>query len=371
LELQSEPLERSVSERQVLADVRSLYERSLPELLRKRRVFSFTPDKQQRIKEQINIEIDNEEWSVRRDPLQKLSFLAAGMYLLTRLYRKLNLDDPSVLGLIEHLDEDISANVRDLSTFDLFSNYRMLLDGFLFGTGWPERFSARRLAHIVGSRAHNLILASCYDNNRCFFYVHGTAELSSDDLKQVSPRDFKLFRQLGIDSAFIDVMTGSEQPHLDPNRVDGLDFIREGLGVFTNLPRLRTLVNGSLFGGPLPSRPVGIPMFHLRKTLTPGCVYIEFRNLHPMKFKGLDRYPAQFLMVDAPNGSLNVVYLAHLMPLARDLGRLMDICMHAGAELVSAVKRGEQWVKDRDADHMDQRFLSMFQHLWDGYVWLP
>lgn len=371
LELQSEPLERGVSEKQVLDDVRALYERNLPELLNGGWVGSFTPKKQQRIKEQINIEIDDESAPVRRDAVEKLSFLAAGMYLLTRLYPDLDLGDESVHGLVEHLDSDITDNVRDLKTFDLFSNYRMLLDGFLFGTGWPELLSPNRLANIVGSRAHNVILASCWDNNRCFFYIHGTAKLTSAEMKRVSPRDFLLFRQLGIDSAFIDVMTGDVQPHLHPDRVENLEFIRDGLAVFTNLPRLRSFVRGALHGSPMPTGPVEIPMFHLRKTLSEGCVYMEFRNLHPLKFKKLPRYPAQFLMVDSPQGPLNVVYLSHLMPLTRDLGRLMDIAMHVGARLIEDIQRREDWVARRDAEEMDRRFSGMLQHYLDAYVWLP
>ncbi len=364
LELVSEPFDDGYSARQFTEDARGLYRRGLSSLLKSGVAGAYNPAKRQLINEQLSIELDDTRWKARVDPLQKLAWLGCGFYLLTRLREHLSPPDTHVGTLIEVLDRDFVVQGRALQNYDLFRSYRLLLDGYFFGT--PSALDWEGLQRILCSRVHTAVLCCDYDNDRSYCLVHGEARLEPDDFQPLRREDFALFRHFGIDSRLLDLVLGEAQPHLDRRRHERHELLRDGLRQLCDLDLLESTLRAALDGGPV-GRAVSLPLCHPRKSATPGCVYVEWRALRRLRLAMPDRYPTRFLAVEGPDGPLEVIFFDHLHKMAHDLATLMDVAIIAGSEWADAAQSGDFGVRERDFDRVASRFAPRLDYLLRTY----
>lgn len=371
LELVTRPLDDRYTERAYLRDARMLYQRSLAELLDRDLLRAWPGTGQQGLMEQTNIEIDDVRWPKRVDPLRKLSWLSAGVFLLTRLHRRLSGLEPSLSALLGYLDADLRANFRAPHRFDMLTNHRMLFEAWFRGAS--ADLSLRRLQRMVRERALIAALIAHYDNDACTYYVHGTVPLTARELRALTPSDLALLRSLGIDALLIDVLTGRPQPHVVPDlaRRRRAAFLREGLGWFCDLPPLSETVEACVFGGTPPVDTVDLPLFHLRKHHAPGSTYIEFRGIHGLKNLRTPRYRYQYLDIPSRHGAMQVVWIGHLHALTADLRRLLDVAIQVGCRFTRDILDGHPEIRSRDLEAVEARYLPMAAYLLDHLEPIP
>lgn len=366
LELVSDPFDSTYTTGGFRKDLQVLYGEQLAHLLDAGIVAAYREGRQQRVKEQLSIEIDNQAFPWHRDAMEKLRWLSLGVYLLTTFRSQIHAPDAHTNRLLDMLVEDTTKNLRRPTYYDLFTNERLLLDGYFFGP--TRRLDFATLRRMVTSRIHTVLLASNFDNDRCYFLVHGDAELTPEDLAQLHPDDLALYRHLGIDTLFADMLAGRPQPHLDPQgSARRLDFHREALRPFLDLDTIEDTLQHVLDGKPAP-RGINVPLCHPRKTLVPGVTYLEMRHIHHLRSNTDDRYKARYRAVPRVNGDpVKVIYPDYLHTLANDLSHLFDIALVAGSGLARAIDTGEHGIAERDFDTFFGVFAPQVDYLLRSY----
>ncbi|MCR9165639.1 MAG: hypothetical protein ACE37F_00510 [Nannocystaceae bacterium] len=364
LEVVSEPFDDGYTERNLGEDGRRIFGEGLAALVDAGIVTAFDPAKRQSINEQISIELDDTRWSKRVDPLLKLAWLGCGIYLLTRLRGLLEPPDAYVEDLLSVLDEHIVTQARTLQNYDLFRNYRLLLDGYFFGT--EKRLDLAGLRRLLGSRIHAAILCADYDNDTSYALVHGAVDLQPEELAPLRPDDFARLRHFGIDSRFLELLIGDEPQCLDPRRGQRHEMLRRGIARIWPLQAMQTQLRAAMRGEPC-SETISVPLCHPRKSMTPGCVYLEWRAVRRLRIALPERYRTRFLSVPTDGGPLEVIFIDHLHRMARDLSTLMDVAIIAGSELAEAVASGAHGFAERDFDRLAKRFAPRLDYLLRTY----
>ena len=361
LELVSEPFNNDYSQLQFLKDTRHIYRVNMAELLEKGIVRAYTPEQNQKIKEQVSIEIDDVRWPVRLDALEKLSYIAAGLYLMMSYGRKRPDERSEVRTLLNFFDDDTSENTRELLRFDIFTNYRLLLDGYF--SGIEDKFSWEWLRKLLTSRAHTALLCTAFNNDICYYLIHAMVDLNFDEMNQLCSRDLALYRKLGIDSLFLDMFADLPQPHLHRYRLRRFPFLRDAMRPFCDMEQIGAFVRAAILGGRPPVDTISLPTFHPRKNLAEGCAYIELRHHFELKFSGENRYPAQFWPVRAQGEELRVIFVAHLRNLALDSRWLMERAAVVGREFIAAVRRGAPMIRRRQLDWVHHELAPLIEEL--------
>ncbi|MBT3223209.1 MAG: hypothetical protein HN348_29395 [Proteobacteria bacterium] len=366
LELVSEPFADDYSQLQFLRDTRHIYRVNMAELLEKGIVRAYTPEQNQKFREQVSIEIDDERWPLRLDAMVKLSYIAAGLYLFTTYGKTVPIERSEIRTLLDCFAGDTSENTRELLRYDLFTNYRLLLEGYF--SGIERGFSWEWLRKLLTSRAHTALLCTAFNNDICYYLVHAMVDLNFDEMNQICTRDLALYRKLGIDSLFLDMFAAMPQPHLHRYRMRRFPFLRDAMRHFCDLDQIEAFVRAAVLGGKPPVETISLPTFHLRKNLSPRCAYVELRHHFGLKYAQDNRYPAQYWPVRAREEELRVIFLSHLRNVAVDSKWLLEQAALVGQKFVEAVRRGEPIIRQRRLDQMYREFGPLIEEALNDKV---
>ncbi|MBT3218348.1 MAG: hypothetical protein HN348_04600 [Proteobacteria bacterium] len=369
LELVSEPLEQTYDVRAYHRDVRRIYNRNLVEMLDMgvAGCFPGTEDKQLGIVEQINLELHNEQWRHNVDPTRKMMCLALGLFLLTR-YREQLETEPHMALLLEHFDTQTALNTTLVARYDLISNVRLLLDAWM--AGHCQSVSWRWFRRWLTSPIHIAILAQCLDNLFCTYYFHGLLTIDERQMRTLSPRDFQVWRELGIDSLFLDIFADEAQPHLKADLLEKyrFDFLKQSLEHFCPMAEIRQFVRATVLGQGQPEVPrITLPLFHLRKNLSPGCIYLELRDVEAIKLKRSGRYRYAYKELETRDGEVRVVGIRHLHQLGLDIAELFEIAIVAGDALLRQVLADDEVIKSRDRSGLQRQMVPLLNYLFRCY----
>lgn len=367
LELISSPLEADYGLQDYGRDMARALDVCLPELLDQQIVGVWEGDRDQQlnIHEQVNLELDDERWPQRVDPLQKLAALASGLWLLTKARPRLALGDRWEGALLDHFDEQHAYNLGRPLRFDVFSNVRGLWGGWFGGKeldrGWLER--------VLHSRALLTILTQCVLPARCTYLVHGIVRISAEEMAEVRVEDFERLRSVGVDPVFLDVFAGEPTEHLLDSTVDHwrVDYHRESMRLFCPMEDIQAFVRATILDRRAPLDPyVVLPLCHPRKHATPRCVYLEFRDLEPIKRRGHPRWPYRYRDIHHEDGAVRIIDPGHVHRLGRDLARLSEVAMAAGRDLLARLRDGDDLIARRDLDVLTAELAPDLRRLLDA-----
>ena len=328
LEVATEPLPPDFSNECFVERCTALYETSLRGLLERGIAGPFPGSKasQMGIREQINIEL----WrSGDAAPLwRQLGHLGLG--LAVQLAQPPP-EDPALAILHENLRKKIGKTARNRVFCDIFSNGWRLVHASLQG-----RLRPRTLQRWMSRRGVIALLAACFDHSYCHWYVHGFVPLSPDDLLKAAD-ELPLLRKLECFTPIPETLTGVPFPPDDPGwrAAHNLAFHRASLGDFTDLGRLERAARAAFYGEPsTESGLVRLPLFHPRKSWTPGRAWIELRHVHDLKLRRLPSWPYRSRVFHlSGERRVSVHEIGHLLALGRDIQRFLHIALETGRHL--------------------------------------
>jgi len=374
LELVTQPTDDRYTAAAYTQDIEQIYTKNLPELFDKRALRIWPNSGQQSIMEQLNVEIDDQRWPQRVDPLHKLSWLAAGVFLFTRFHRQLRFPRPWQRPLLAFFDRNLTANFRHLHRFDLFTNYRMLYTAWLCRTS-PD-LCLRKLQQFATSRAHVAAMTASWDNDACTYYVHGAPTITADEMKLLSLQDFNLMRRIGIDSLLLDTLCNRTQPHLLGNLAERRrsGFLHQAMKWFIDVEPLSEFVWACVNGEHPQVSQIELPLFHYRKFHNPNCTYMEFRGIDGLKFDPNTPYAHKFYPVQTRDGDVPIIYIQHLHDLSRHVRWLMDLAIQLGHRWVTDISNQHPCIATRDMSDIQRRYLPIMDYLVRSYTrpqWAP
>ena len=369
LELVSEPIDQTYDVQAYHRDVWRIYNKNLVEMLEMGIVGCFpgTEEKQLGIVEQINLELHNDQWRHTIEPTRKMMSLALGLFLLTR-YREQLTTEPHMAVLLEHFDTQTATNATLLARYDLISNVRLLLDAWL--SGHCRQLTWRWFRRWLTSPVHIAVLTQCLDNLFCTYYFHGLLSVDEEQMRTLSPRDFQMWRELGIDSLFLDIFADEPQPHVKADLLEKyrVDFLKQSLEYFCPMSEIRQFVRATVLGQGQPRVPrITLPLFHLRKNLSPGCIYLELRDVEALKLKGHARYRYAYKELETRHGDVRVVGIRHLHQLGLDIAELFEIAIVAGDAFLRRLLADDPVIKSRDRRGLRQQMVPLLNYLFRCY----
>lgn len=367
LELITRPTDDTYTATAFERDIHQIYNRNFAELFDKGVLRIWPGTGQQSVMEQLNVEIDDRRWPRRIDPLHKLSWLAAGVFLLTHLHPKIDFPRLWQRSLTAYFSRNLKENFRYLHRFDIFTNYRMLYEAWMSGS--QTDLTYRKLLQFATSRAHVAAMTASWDNDACTYYVHGAPTVTATEMKQLSMRDFRLMRSMGIDSLLLDTLCNRPQPHLLANlnerRRSG--FLHEAMKWFTDVEPMAEFVWSAVNGHSPSLDHIDLPLFHFRKFHNPNCTYMEFRGIDGLKFDPGSPYKYQFYPVPTKNGPQQIIYIRHLHAMARHVKWFMDVAIQLGRRWVDDIEAQHPAIARRDGDLVQRRYLPIAQYLVSHY----
>ena len=161
---------------------------------------------------------------------------------------------------------------------------------------------------------------------------------------------------------YLDVYGGLPQPHLyQPYRSRRWQTQRSSLKYFVDQQGIEDMVRASVLGGTPSLERVQIPMNHPRKTITPGCIYIECRHAARVRMNKYDRDRWKDRHWAIGRDKVPVGYIDHLQLLARDWLKQFDIALHVGEALFELIRRSDPVVVNRDIDELKRRLLRVIE----------